>query len=98
MSIASRRVTHTSDGPASRLVSHPQVCSPIAAVKHGVQVGTIWPEAEVVVGFEDHPLRQGQVGVAMRLARCGSDVHEHDARHRDHGGLTLAWVAVVAIL
>ena len=53
--------------------------SPIAAVKHGVQVGPFGSETKVVVGFEDNAIRQGEVRAAKGLAGCGCDVHEEDA-------------------
>ena len=69
----------TGNGPACRLVAHPQMGSPIAAVKHGVQVGPFGSETKVVVGFEDNAIRQGEVRAAKGLAGCGCDVHEEDA-------------------
>lgn len=89
---------HTSNCPPRGLVTHAQVGSPVSAIKHRVQICTTRSEAKVVVGFEDNPIWQGEVGVAMHRAGGGGDVHEHDARHRDDSRVTLARVAVVPVL
>ena len=49
----------TSNRPACRLIAHAKMGCPIPAVKHGVEVCAVGPEAKVMVGFEDHAIWQG---------------------------------------